>query len=261
MKKSVIVQNLVSVVIPCFNHQDFLLEAVESVLSSTYPHIEIIIVDDGSKDNSGEVGRELMNNYNNVIYIYQDNQGPSIARNRGIQEAQGEYILPLDADDKISEQYIEQALKVIKDDREVKVVYCKAEYFGKKSGLWNLKDFSLKKLATDNMIFCSALYRKADWEDVGGYSPELIGGWEDWEFWISMLENGGLVHRLDTIGFYYRIHNSSRRKSTTTDIKRFTIDFINRKHHDFIHTQLNGPLRIKRKYSRAINILANIFHH
>ena len=252
-------QNLVSVVIPCLNHSAFLLEAINSVLNSTYPHIEIIIVDDGSTDNSGEVAREVMSRHENVFYVYQHNQGPSIARNRGIQEAKGEYILPLDADDKISNQYIEQAFEVLKNDQGIKVVFCKAEFFGRKTGLWKLKEFSLKKLATDNMIFSCAMFRKEDWKNVGGYSTELIGGWEDWEFWISMLKNGGHVHRLDFIGFYYRIHQYSRRKSTTKEIKRLTIDFINRKHRDFMYTQLKGPLRIKRKHSLLINFLSHIF--
>lgn len=254
-----IVQNLVSVVIPCFNHSAYLLEAVNSVLNSTHPLLEIIIIDDGSTDNSGEVALELMSRHRNVFYIYQENQGPASARNRGIQEARGEYVLPLDADDKISSQYIEKALEVLKNNPGIAVVFCKAEYFGLKSGLWKLKEFSLKKLAIDNMIFSCAMFRKEDWKNAGGYSCELIGGWEDWEFWISMLKNGGHVHRLEFIGFYYRIHHYSRQRSTTREIERHTINFINRKHHDFIITQLKGPLRRKRKHSLSINTLYNIF--
>lgn len=254
-----IVKNFVSVVIPCFNHQDYLLETVNSVLNSTHPYIEIIIVDDGSIDNSAEVARELVSRHENIVYVHQHNQGPSVARNRGILEAKGEYILPLDADDLISREYIGLAMDVLRNDPETKVVYCRAEYIGRKTGLWKLKNFSLKKLATNNMIFSCAMFRKDDWRNVGGYSAELIGGWEDWEFWISMLKNGGNVHRLDTIGFYYRIHQNSRRKSTTKDIKRFTIDFINSKHHDFIFSQLKGPLRRQRRHSLFINKLKYIF--
>ena len=253
------VQNLVSVVIPCYNHSAYLSEAVDSVLNSTHSLLEIIIVDDGSTDNSGEIACKLTSKHENVSYIYQTNQGPSCARNRGIAEAKGEYVLPLDADDKISTQYIEQALSVMSNDHNVKVVFCKAEFFGKKTGLWNLKEFSLKKLAIDNMIFSCAMFRKKDWENAGGYACELIGGWEDWEFWISMLKNGGRVHKLDFIGFYYRIHHYSRQRSTTKEIERHTVNFINRKHRDFIVSQLKGPLRLKRKYSESINTFMNFF--
>jgi glycosyltransferase involved in cell wall biosynthesis len=255
-----IVQDLVSIVIPCLNHEAYLLDAINSALNSTHPYIEIIIVDDGSTDKTSEVAKEVMNNHKNVSYIYQDNQGPSVARNRGIQEARGEYILPLDADDKISSQYIEKALEVLKNDPAIVLVYCKAEYFGLKAGLWDLKPFSLKKLAIDNMIFSCSMYRKEDWKKVGGYAYELKTGWEDWEFLISILKNRGRVHRLEFIGFYYRIHQYSRRRTNKqTEIERFAIDFVNRKHHDFIVSQLKGPLRMKRKRSLLINTLYNIF--
>jgi len=253
LKKGLTVENLVSIVIPCFNHGIYLKEAIESVFNSTYKLVEVIIVDDGSTDQTAEVALEIMGIHPNVFYIYQDNQGPASARNRGIRAAEGEFVLPLDADDKISDQYIEKALEAIRNDPKIKVVYCEAEYFGLKSGIWNLKKFSLKKLAIDNMIFCSAMFRKKDWEDVGGYSRELVGGWEDWEFWISLLKDGGKVHKLDFVGFFYRIHQHSRRKSTTKQIEKETVDFINHRHRDFVVSQLRGPLRVKRKYSLFIN--------
>jgi glycosyltransferase involved in cell wall biosynthesis len=254
-------ENLVSVIIPCFNHQNYLLEAINSVIQSTYLHFEIIIIDDGSSDNSCEVAKEAMSKHKNIFYYYQTNQGPAVARNRGIQEAKGKYILPLDADDKISADYIEKAFEELNNNQQIKVVYCKAEYFGNRTGLWKLKEFSLKELAVDNMIFSCAMFRKEDWEIVGGYSSELKDGWEDWEFWISMLKNGGQVRCLEFVGFYYRIHQISRRKSTTKKIKRNTINYINRKHHDFLSKHLNGPLRIQRKYSLYINNLLKFFNN
>src|SRR5690606_28203564 len=120
----------------------------------------------------------------------QANQGPSIARNHGIRKAKGVFILPLDSDDIISSDYISEAIKAFKSDPEVKVVYCEAEKFGEKEGKWKLKPFSLKRLALDNMIFVSALYKKKDWEACGGYSEDMVWGREDWEFWITMLKNG-----------------------------------------------------------------------
>jgi glycosyltransferase involved in cell wall biosynthesis len=246
-------ENIVSIIIPCFNHGAFLKEAIDSVLNSTYKLVEIIIVDDGSTDNTSEVAAEIIRNNPGVSYFYQANQGPSCARNKGISLAKGKFILPLDADDKISHHYIENALDAIRNNPKIVLVYCNAEYFGLKAGLWNLKEFSLKRLAVDNMIFSCALFRKEDWERVGGYSSELIGGWEDWEFWISILKTGGNVHKLDLTGFFYRIHHCSRRKSTTKAIERETVAFINHKHHDFIVSQLKGPLRQKREYSELVN--------
>ena len=88
-------QPLVSVVIPCFNHGRFLPEAIESVLAQTYPWIEILVVDDGSTDNTREVAAQ----YPHVRYVYQHNQGLSAARNTGIRHSTGDFLVFLDADD------------------------------------------------------------------------------------------------------------------------------------------------------------------
>lgn len=242
-----------SVVIPCYNHAAFLRQTVESVLQSTYPNVEILIVDDGSKDDSGSVARELEQQYPAVRYIHQSNSGPSRARNNGIRQARGTYILPLDADDLISPDYIAKAVTVLQNNPDVKVVYCEAEKFGEKTGPWKLKPFSLGLLAHNNMIFVSGIYRKADWEACGGYSEDMVWGREDWEFWISMLKDGGKVVKLPIVGFYYRIRSNSRRKGMTDERKRKIIHYLNTKHRDFIYSQLNGPLRFQKRLSKRYN--------
>jgi len=250
---------LVSVVIPCFNHEKFIAETIESVLRSSHHPIEIVVVNDGSSDNSELVVTSLQNKYQNLKYISQNNAGPAAARNRGIRESAGKYILPLDADDLISEDYIEKAVEVLENNPMVKLVYCNAEFFEERSGAWKLKPFSLPSLATDNMIFCSAVYRKADWEVSGGYDERMTWGWEDWEFWISLLKNGGGVVKLPITGFYYRVRKNSRRKSTNKDAKEKTIALINNKHKEFVYRYLNGPLHYQRSLSRKINFFRRFF--
>lgn len=247
--------SLVSVVIPCYNQAHFMEETVQSVLNSTYASIEIILVNDGSTDNTEEVARQLQNKFENVSYYYQKNSGPSVARNHGIRQANGVYILPLDSDDLISADYISEAVRAFEADEQVKVVYCEAEKFGEKSGKWNLKPFSPALLARDNMIFVSALFKKKDWEKCGGYSEDMIWGREDWEFWIKMLKDGGKVVKLPITGFYYRIRHNSRRKGMTSERKRKIIAYINRHHSDFMSRELNGPLRFQRTHSRKYNTL------
>lgn len=244
---------LVSIVIPCYNQARYLNETVQSVMGSTHKAIEIIIVNDGSTDNTSEIGQSLAEQISCVHYFSQNNSGPSVARNHGIQKSSGEYILPLDADDLISKDYIEKALTVLIKRPEVKVVYCEAEKFGFKTGPWQLKPFSLELLAKDNMIFVSALYRKSDWDACGRYDEGFIWGREDWEFWISMLKAGGEVVKLPITGFYYRINPNSRRKKMNNDRKRNLIAYINTKHRHFIHQQLNGPLRFQRSLSKPYN--------
>lgn len=251
--------NLVSVVIPCYNQSSFMEETIESVLRSTYPAIEIILVNDGSTDNTEQVGLSWASKNENVRYYSQVNSGPSVARNHGIRKANGRYILPLDSDDLISDDYILKAVEAFEADADVKVVYCKAEKFGLKTGEWKLKPFSLDLLARDNMIFVSAFYKKEDWEQCGGYSEDMVWGREDWEFWIKMLKNGGKVIELSIVGFYYRIRSNSRRKGMTNERKRKIVAYINENHRDFIYKQLNGPLRFQRTHSKKYNAFLKFF--
>ncbi|WP_114747684.1 glycosyltransferase family 2 protein [Pleomorphovibrio marinus] len=246
---------IVSVVIPSYNQSRYLRETVESALGSTYPHLEIVIVDDGSTDDSKELAMDLSARHVKVSYYSQQNAGPSAARNHGIRKAKGKYILPLDGDDLISEEYIKQAVDVVEKDQNVKVVYCKARKFGAVEGEWKLKPFSRAALAEGNMIFVSALFRKKDWEKVGGFSEEMTWGFEDWEFWISMLKEEGEVVQLPITGFYYRIRKGSRRKGVSARDRQLTYSFINTKHKDFIYAQLGGPIRKSKTWSKQINRL------
>lgn len=239
---------LVSIVTPCFNQADYLRETAESVMKSSYRPIEMIIVNDGSTDNSLEIAEGLAREYKEISVIDQPNKGVSVARNHGISEAKGEIILPLDGDDLISPNYVEEAVNILTQKPEVKVVYCDAVKFNEKGQKkWKLKSFSLSKLAKDNMIFSAAHFWKKDAVAVGGFSEDMIMGREDWEFWIKMLKNGGEVVRLPFVGFYYRLTSGSKRKKTGTNKnKQARIDYLNKKHGDFFERELSGPLRFQR---------------
>ena len=252
---------LFSVIIPCYNQGQYLRETVQSVIASTYTDIEIIIVDDGSKDNSHEVATELIQAHKtrDIHYVHQNNSGPSKARNHGIRLAKGKYILPLDADDRIAPNYISEAVTVLENTPGVKLVYCEAEKFEGKTGHWKLRPFSLDLLARDNMIFVSGIFRKSDWEKCGGFDENMIWGREDWEFWISLLKSGGEVVKLPFVGFYYRVKANSRRKGMTSERKKKIIAYINHKHKDFIYARLNGPLRFQRTHSKKYNSVLQFF--
>jgi len=124
---------LVSIIIPCYNQGRYLAESIGSVLASDFTELEIIVVDDGSTE--PETRRILdMLEYPKTRLIRRANGGLAAARNSGIAEAQGRYILPLDADDRIGPEYLGQAVAALEADPQLGVVYCRAERFGARVG-------------------------------------------------------------------------------------------------------------------------------
>lgn len=220
----------VSVVISCYNLGASLDEAVNSVLAQTFTDYEIIIVNDGSTD---PPTCQLLSDYSKpktrVFHI--ENSGVAVARNKGIEEASGEYILPLDADDRIGRTYLEKTVEVLEQKKNVGIVYCHCELFGAVNGKWNMPSFSLPHQLMDNLIFSAAMFRKADWKVARGYDPALQYGWEDWDFWLSLLENGTQVFRLPDVLFYYRIRPNSRERSINFIRRCFLMLKIVRKHY------------------------------
>jgi len=230
----------VSVIIPCYNQGAYLDEAVESVLAQTFRDFEIVIVNDGSTD---EVTNRLLADYRKpqTRVIHTDNQGVAMARNSGIREARGKYILPLDADDRIAPPYLAKAVAVLESDPQVGIVYCMADCFGARQGRWMVPNFSLRGMLLTNLIFCSALYRKEDWERTGGYNPNMRTGWEDWDFWLSLLELGREVRRISEVMFYYRIAAGSRERSMDRE-KRIAMHLQLMQNHPRLFVEQARPL-------------------
>ena len=219
---------IVSVIMPCFNQGQFIEEAVESIIAQTFTPVEIIIINDGSTDI--ETVR-LLNHYQkpNVSVIHTENRGPSAARNVGIHQAKGQYILPVDADDRIAPTYLEKAVPILASQPEIGIVYTQAELFGAKTGSFDLPPYQFPDILLGNMIFNSSLYRKADWEKVGGYNENMVCGWEDYDFWLSILELGKDVFRIPEVLFMIRKVENSRSQQMTQEhwIKSYTQIFKN----------------------------------
>jgi glycosyltransferase involved in cell wall biosynthesis len=209
---------LVSIIIPCYNQGQYLAESIGSVLASDHDDLEIIVVDDGSTDpETVRIIKAL--DYPKTKLIRRQNGGLAAARNSGIAEARGRYILPLDADDRIGPQYISQAVAALEANSGLGIVYCHAEKFGAETGPWRLSQFSRWRMALGNVIFCSAIYRRDDWNEVSGYDESLQRGWEDWDFWLGLLERGRKVLCLPHVGFYYRKSPTSLAAGMSAELK------------------------------------------
>lgn len=207
---------LVSVVIPCFNQGIYIEECVQSVISQTYENIEIIIVNDGSTDEYTLVKlKELNDKFDTISLIDIVNSGVSKARNVGILESKGAYILPLDGDDKIHKNYIKECVEILDSNSDIGVVYSIAHCFGYKNGIFVLDDYEVDVLLRRNLVFCSAMFRKSDFFKTNGYNTNMIFGYEDWDLWISFAELGVNFYRINKIRFYYRIKEVSRNVNTS----------------------------------------------
>jgi len=199
----------VTVVIPCYNHGEFILETLDSVQRQSFTDYEIVIVDDGSTD---PVTSDLLRNLQrpNVKVVFTKNRGVSAARNRAIAEAVGEYILPLDADDMIASTYLEKAVAVLDAQPDVAVVFGERLMFGEREGIFPLPDYEHRRLLTENLIYPAAMFRKTDWQKVGGYCEAMVHGWEDWDYWIALSRLNKEVVKLSEVVFFYRVRQISR---------------------------------------------------
>ncbi len=237
-----------TIVIPCYNDGAYIREAAASAQRQTYPAIEILIVDDGSEDAATkETLRQL--EQEGICVVRSDHRGVAYARNTGIRRATGTYILPLDSDDRIEPTYIAEAVTVLEQEPSVGMVYCEADFFGEKTGKWELPEFRMEYMLTQNIIFNAAVFRKADWEAVGGYDETMRTALEDWDFWLSFLEKGLRPVRLPKVLFHCRKRpygESHSYRSILPEDKRQVLHYLAAKHRALYARNLEGFLEFVR---------------
>lgn len=249
---------LVSVIVPCFNDGAYIEEAIDSVEAQTYKNIEVVICNDGSTDKfTLEILDKLKSS--GFIVLNLPNKGPSAARNEGIKIANGDYILPLDADDCIERTYIEKAVKLLESDDSIGAVYCHGELFGAAKGKWELPDYSIERMIVDNIVFVTALFRKSDWERAGGFCEQFTHGVEDYDFWLSILGLGKQIVQIPEILFFYRIKETSRTTKFNGDLQKViaTYDLIYDRHKDFYKSNMDLYCKSLRKALIERNAYAN----
>lgn len=247
---------LVSVIVPLYNASAFIVEALDSIVASTYRPIEVIVMNDGSTDDSLSMAQTFAKEHPEVKVLSQPNAGASAARNHAIRESKGTYILPVDADNRIHPLYIEEAVAVLEARPEVRVVGCRAEFFGARTGEWITPPFSHALLARKNMIDTCAMYRRADWNQTLGYN-EHCAAREDWDLWLSLFELGGEFVRLPEIRLYYRVREGSKRIQDRA-LKHKLIEQINLRHPKYMERYLGGPLHYHRTWSKFLNLFRSV---
>ncbi|KXK14864.1 MAG: glycosyl transferase family protein [Chloroflexi bacterium OLB14] len=194
----------VSVIIPCYNHGEYLEEAVESILAQTWQNLEIIVVNDGSSDErTNQILKSFHKEKTRIIHL-EHNAGLPAARNAGIAQARGKYICCLDADDKLQETYIEKAITLMEINAGISFVWAWTKVFGAEDRVWQAPQFDLQKILYYNLTNPPAVFRKSAWEKSGGFDESMRDGFEDWEFWIRMSGHGFRGHRISQKLFHIR---------------------------------------------------------
>lgn len=227
----------VSIVIPCFNQGIYLQDSLSGYEPSDELY-EVIIVNDGSTD-TGTLA--VLDEYKAKGYniINQQNQGLAAARNTGIKNSTGQYIMLLDADNMVLPDFMKEAAGILDNSASTAVVYSDAEYFGAKTGKWEVGPFNLQKIMIENYIDACAMVRKSVFEELGGYDTEMKkikSGWEDWEMWLRIAFAGKTFHYRPGVGFRYRVNTSSMIGGITSSYQ------VRNGLNDYLHKKYPGKL-------------------
>ena len=199
---------LFSVIIPCYNQGRFLSEAVTSVAAQAFADLEVIIINDGSPDDTSEIARSLAESRPglNIRLIEQANQGVAAARNAGIAVARGRWIVALDGDDILAEGFLAKVAEAAERDPRATAFTGAYREFGARESDWRLTRFDPERLKERGNILCCAPFRRTLWEAVGGYDPSHPWGAPDWHFWLKTLSAGLRLVCLPVPMLHYRIH-------------------------------------------------------
>lgn len=246
--------NLISIIIPSYNCGLFVSDAIESVLVSNVDFYELIIVDDGSTDNT----KELLIPYfldGRIKYLFQKNKGLSGARNTGINEAKGDFLVFLDADDLISPVKLEVQSKYLKDHPEVDIVYSNSQWFVE-------NDFNdtrpvqfpiyegdvLGQLIYGNFMHVNSVMVRKDKVIESGLFDESLRELEDWDLWLRMVLSGCKVGF--TLGILSKVR--IRKGSMTSNQNKMDLTMVRVLQKTIQNLRPNHPIQMKAHHALLI---------
>ena len=224
---------LVSFIIPTYNYSAFVRDAVESALLQTYKPVEVIVVDDGSTDDTKEVLSDYIDT-GEIKYLYQNNKGLAGARNRGLAEAKGEYIVFLDSDDVVDEKKLEIQVKCLEENPLYSFCFSDFRFFegedflnGTPPSFKYPVEMTFRDLVSGKFLPVHTLLMRRDVLDRIGYFDESLRVCEDSDLWIRAFMAGMRFLYVDQVLAYYRRHGSQMVKDSVRVTRTF-IEVINR---------------------------------
>jgi len=228
----------ISVIITLYNYQDYIEETLESVYSQNIELLDIVVVNDCSKDNSLEVAAQWFakkgQRFNQYKMLHHKiNQGLGKARNTAFAQAETEFVFVLDADNLLYPRCLQQHLLGLKNT-DASFAFCYLEHFDGAQQLGGIDLWNPLSLRNGNTIDAMVLHRKKIWEQVNGYSEDMpANGWEDFEMWFKIASIEGWGVRIPEILARYRVHYDSMLHQET-NVKHVVLwEYIKNKHPRF----------------------------
>lgn len=223
---------LVSIIIPCYNYGHLIKFTIDSLLAQSYQNLEIIVIDDGSTDDSKNVILKLMEDDNRIFYINKKNGGMSSARNLGLRICKGDFIQFIDADDLLENDKIQFQVNQLLIEKNIDIVYTATKYFSntnninifldnneiQNKGLFTISGLTtkyLKYLIQQNRITINApLFRRKIINEIG-FFDEKLKLVEDWDFWLRLFFNNYYIKYIDNTNgsCLVRIHDNNISKN------------------------------------------------
>jgi len=249
--------SLVSVVIPCYNHAHFLAEAIDSVMAQTWRDFEIIVVDDGSTDNTFQVASQ----YGSVRYVHQQNQGLSASRNTGLRHSKGDYLVFLDADDRLLPSALETGLHYLKTYQKCAFVAGRCQFVARDGT--PLSDSSpasadankaaYPALLRDTFIWnpASVMYRRRVFESLSPFNVSLNAA-EDWDLYLRIAREHP-IYSYDSVIVEYRQHAANMSRNAALMLEAtYTVLHSQRRY-------IKSHPEYKMAYQQGIQVVLNAY--
>lgn len=220
---------VISVIIPFYNDKIYIKQSVTCILNQTFPHFEILIIDDGSTDEESIKYLEKIEKLDDRIKVFhKKNEGLAATRDYGASKADAktEFLLFLDSDDLIEPTYIECAYWTLITNEDASWAYSDAINFGVFTNQWN-KLFSTKKMKKQNFLTSTAFIRKRDYNLVNGYELREKAVNEDWNFWLKLMAKGKFPVHMSFYGQWYRRKAQGELAAAEANKKR-SLEIINK---------------------------------
>ena len=222
---------LVSFIIPYYNSGSTIQETIDSIFNQSYSNFDIWLINDGSTDLLSIDKLKEFEGNEKIHLLNQENAGPSVARNLAINLSNAPYIVPLDADDKIAVNTINDCLNLMNNETDFGVTYGNLQFFGNENDIKTQDLFSIEQQLLWNQIAVCCVIRKDVFEEVGLYDEHLSKlGLEDWEFWIRVGLSNWKFKKIEAVHFYVRVVSTSRTFEVANKNLNLIKDYVYKKH-------------------------------